>query len=500
MSAPRPITLLIAALGGEGGGVLTDWIVSAATARGFPVQSTSIPGVAQRTGATTYYIEIMPATFAELGGRRPVMALSPGGGDVDIVVASELMEAARAVSSGFVSPDRTLMIASTSRALTIAEKSAMGDGRVDSAALVKTMSGHAQRTLLFDLAAAAREAGAMINAAMLGALAASGRLPMTPEDFTAAISADGKAVAANLRGFRAGFEAASRADTPTDGKRRSHAADSLAVLEARASATIPQAARDIVIEGLRRTCAYQDLAYAGLYLDRLSSFDADGRLLIETARHLAVRMTYEDIIRVAEAKIAPDRFARIRAEIGAGDEVYRVFDVLKPGIEELCQILPPSLARRVLAVAARRGWLARHWGMEIESTSLSGYLRFRVLAALKPLRPRGYRFREEQAAIEQWLGLIVEAAPVSTDLAVEIAECARLIKGYGDTWKHGFANYTAILETVIRPALAGRMPPAQAADAIASARAAALIDPEGQSLAKCLAAIAARAAPAIAAE
>ena len=53
MSAPqpRPITILIAALGGEGGGVLTDWIVSAAAQLDFPVQSTSIPGVAQHPRA-----------------------------------------------------------------------------------------------------------------------------------------------------------------------------------------------------------------------------------------------------------------------------------------------------------------------------------------------------------------------------------------------------------------------------------------------------------------
>ena len=84
MSATRPITLLIAALGGEGGGVLTDWIVSAAAAAGFPVQSTSIPGVAQRTGATTYYIEIFPVPAREFGGKRPVLALTPGVGDIDI--------------------------------------------------------------------------------------------------------------------------------------------------------------------------------------------------------------------------------------------------------------------------------------------------------------------------------------------------------------------------------------------------------------------------------
>ena len=71
MSAPqaRPITILIAALGGEGGGVLTDWIVAAASQLGFPVQSTSIPGVAQRTGATTYYIEIVPVRAARASPR-----------------------------------------------------------------------------------------------------------------------------------------------------------------------------------------------------------------------------------------------------------------------------------------------------------------------------------------------------------------------------------------------------------------------------------------------
>jgi|GEM_PF-3010224 len=88
MSPVRPTTLLIAALGGEGGGVLTHWIVSAAEQAGFPVQSTSIPGVAQRTGATTYYIEIVPVKTTELGAKRPVLALTPGVGDIDVAVAS----------------------------------------------------------------------------------------------------------------------------------------------------------------------------------------------------------------------------------------------------------------------------------------------------------------------------------------------------------------------------------------------------------------------------
>jgi indolepyruvate ferredoxin oxidoreductase beta subunit len=112
IASPRPITLLIAALGGEGGSVLTHWIISAAEQAGYPVQSTSIPGVAQRTGATTYYIEILPVLTGELDGKRPVLALTPGVGDIDIAVASELLEAGRTVANGFVTPDRTSFIAS----------------------------------------------------------------------------------------------------------------------------------------------------------------------------------------------------------------------------------------------------------------------------------------------------------------------------------------------------------------------------------------------------
>jgi indolepyruvate ferredoxin oxidoreductase beta subunit len=183
------------------------------------------------------------------------------------------------------------------------------------------------------------------------------------------------------------------------------------------------------------------------------------------------------------------------------NEPFSVTEFLKPGIEEFCSILPPSLARRILALAERHPSLGRaHWGMEVNSISVSGFLRFFVLAKLRRLRPRTYRFQEEQRAIEAWLALIAQAAPVSAELALEIAECARLIKGYGDTHKRGSANYRLIEEQVIRPALARHMAPRQAVDAIASARTAALLDPEGEALTKCLGDIESQSAHAIAAE
>jgi indolepyruvate ferredoxin oxidoreductase beta subunit len=508
MSEARPVALLIAALGGEGGGVLTDWIVSAAQSLGLPVQSTSIPGVAQRTGATTYYIEIFPTPHRELGGRRPVLALSPGVGDVDVVIASELLEAGRAISMGFVTADRTLLLSSTSRVYLTVEKMQMADGRYDSERLAKAVAQNAKEHLLFDMEAAARGAGAIVNSVMLGALAGSGRLPVPAEAFEAAIRHDGKAVESNLRGFLAGL-AASRANlaVPLARSAKRPAKPTLAALETEA-ASLPEAAHALVTEGVRRLVAYQDAAYARLYLDRLAPVaaadvraNAGGRLLAETGRHLAVRMSFEDVIRVAEAKIDPKRFRRIEGEIGAKNQPYVITEFLKPGIEELCQVLPPRLARAIVAYSDERGWLGKvYFGMELKTTTVWGYLRFWGLAKLRRFRPKSWRFAEEQILIEAWLARVVAAARLSGDLALEVAECARLIKGYGDTWKRGAANYATIEARVIAPVLEGHIPIRAGIDAIASARTAALLDPEGEGLAKALAAIDAQVRMPLAAE
>jgi indolepyruvate ferredoxin oxidoreductase beta subunit len=479
--------------------VLTGWIVSAAAEAGFPVQSTSIPGVAQRTGATTYYIEIMPVQTAELAGKRPVLALTPGVGDIDIAVASEMLEAGRMVANGFVTPARTHLIGSLSRFYAMDEKIAMGDGRFDQDKLIKVIADNARDALLIDMDALAKQSGSIINAVMLGAIAGSQRLPITAEQFEAAIRADGKSVDSNLRGFRAGYDAVLAKLPPvktTDKKK--HAPTTPDLLEHEVAHSLPVLAQPTAIEGVRRLIAYQGVGYARLYLDRLHALvDADaacgtpGKLLKEVARHLAVRMSYEDVVRVAQAKIAPERMRRIaREELRVKDEPFTVHDFLKPGIEEMCQLLPSFLARPILAFSERKGWLGRvYFGMEINATSISGYLRFLMLAKLRRFRPHGHRYRQEQAQIESWLALTAEAARHSGELAREVAECARLIKGYGDTYARGLSNYRSIEARVIRPALAGALPPQRAADAVASARTAALVDPEGESLARCLAEI-----------
>lgn len=482
----RPTKLLLAAMGGEGGGVLTSWIVAAAEAEGLIVQSTSIPGVAQRTGATTYYIELMAGN-----GGAPVMALYPGVGDVDVMVASELVEAGRAMQNGFVTPDRTTLIASTHRSYSMIERTAMGDGRVDASRVERAAQEMAKQAVLFDMAAAAREAGTVINAVMLGAIAGSGALPLSMAAIEAAISGSGKAVDSNLAGFRLGYAQAKgerAADVPADEKRAllSDRPTAESLLE-RAAQTFPAASQANLREGVNRLIDYQDPAYAKLYLDRLDAVREaaeDDDIVIEAGRFLALRMSYEDVIRVAQAKTRPERIAKVRQEVRAkGDEPVVVTEFLKPGIDEFASVLPPALARWLIAWADRRGIKAKlHVGLHIKSSTISGYLLMRTLAGLRRFRRRGYRYAEEQTAIDAWLDRVVRAVRIDADLAREVIACANLIKGYSDTHRRGTENFDGIMATLVDPTLAGEMDPASATAAIRGAREAALADPEGGAL------------------
>jgi len=488
----RPVTILVAALGGEGGGVLADWIVAAATAMDFPVQSTSIPGVAQRTGATTYYIEIYPAKAAELGGRRPVMTLTPSPGCVDIMIASELLEAARAMQNGYVGAGTTL-IASTHRVYTVAEKMQMGDGRLDDARIVEAARAMAKRAILFDMQAQTEAAGTVVSAVMFGALAGSGVLPLSWADCEAVILAGGKGAQASLKGFALGHGRARGEGTADAGE----ALRPRGTAVQRVRRVFPGPVQDVLEEGAARATDFQDERYADIYLDRLELvLDAERNhgggaagyaITRETGRFLALWMCYEDVIRVADLKSRASRLERVRDEVQArpGEPVH-VIEYLKPGVDEVAAILPPRAAAALKAWAVRRGF-ADGPGLHLKTTSITGFLVLRALAWLKPLRPRTSRWREEQQLIERWLRAIVAAARRGElELAFEIALCGRLIKGYGETHRRGKRSFLRILETLVEGAavtLAPALGEAKArAQAIRAAREAALADPEGRAL------------------
>ncbi|MBT3534483.1 MAG: indolepyruvate oxidoreductase subunit beta family protein [Rhodospirillaceae bacterium] len=490
----KPIGLLIAAMGGEGGGVLRQWLVDAAMAHGFAVQSTSIPGVAQRTGATTYYIEMQAL---DEHGQRPVMSLYPLAGSVDIMVASELIEAGRAMQNGFVTPNCTTLIASTHRVYAVAERTAMGDGRFDGSRVVEAAGSLAQQAVLFDMEAMAQRHDSVINAVLLGAIAGSHRLPIPFEGFEAAVRDTGRAVEANLAAFRAGYEAVEQggltALVPDSDLKRPWRADPPMVeeLQHRVREEFPAPARTILREGVNRLVDYQNLAYAERYLQRLMPIeraeleaDGHGELVREAGRYLALWMSYEDVIRVAQAKLRPERQARIRRDVGAKpNEPVRIREYLKPGLDEVTALMPGWIARPLLAAAESAGWRDRlNIGMTINSTALWGHFLLRFLASMRALRPFGHRYKSEQVLIDEWLENITKAAALDLTLATEIAACQRLLKGYGQTHRHGWESFNAIMETLVTPALKSGADPKGAALTIALARDAALADPTGDTL------------------
>lgn len=483
----RPIKVAILAMGGEGGGVLADWMVSAAEHAGFYAQTTSVPGVAQRTGATIYYVEVLPVQRTE--GRHPVFSLMPTPGDVDVVIASELMESARAVQRGIVTPDKTLLITSSNRVYAMPEKMAMGDGRASTDSFIATGRKAAKTYVARDFAKLAETSGSVISATLFGALAASGAMPWDRSAFEAAIERGGIGVASSLKAFAAGFDAFLTDPTQAANDSKTHALPSdprLEPLLSRVRAEFPADCADLIAHGVARTADYQDLAYAGEYLDRLGPVLAldrtfghgSWRLTRETARYLALWMTFEDTARVAELKLRGSRFQRVHREVRAATgQMVHINEYFHPRPQELADTAPASLGRWMLAGPKRMAWLQRMMqeGRVIRTSSLTGFLTLYAVASCRHFRRRSLRYQRERVAMTAWLDRIQATASRDYALACEIAECQRLIKGYGDTHARGLANYQAIM---------GALDSATGADAarVQALRDAALADETGAKL------------------
>jgi indolepyruvate ferredoxin oxidoreductase, beta subunit len=464
MRRSRPLTLTIAALGGQGGGVVTDWLVMAAHRAGYFVQATSVPGVAQRTGATIYYMEFFPRGDAP-EGREPVMALMPNPGDVDIVVASEWMEAGRAINRGLVTKDRTTLIASTHRDYTISEKTALGDGRVSSRELFEIAAANAAKLIGFNMLDVADAAGGRISAVILGSIAGAGVLPWGIEEYHHAIKESGVGVEASLAAFEAGRQAVIvAAAKPLTGASwpSNHGAidssdytlDALALgLRSRITERFAIGLHDLLGMAAARLSDYQDDAYAGLFLDRIervSAFDAgrsnDSKLTAATARSLGLWMSFEDVMRVAQIKTRRGRAERIRREVKAEpSDLVQVREYVKPRVAEICGSLPAGLGRRLAASPfANRALSKLTTGRRISTSTIAGFALLRGLAASRRFRRGTLRFRIEDQRIAAWLAQIAEIAPSNYALALELAECQTLVKGYGDTHERGWAHFNRI--------------------------------------------------------
>ena len=493
VSSPR-ISLAILAMGGQGGGVLSDWIVALAEAEGWKAQSTSVPGVAQRTGATIYYIEMAPPK----ADAEPVFALMPTPGDVDVVLASELMEAGRSVLRGLVTPDRTTFIASTHRALAVVEKQAPGDGVADPHPVSIAAEFAAKTVIAFDMDAMAKAKGSVISATMFGALAGSGRLPFARGAFEAAIRAAGAGVQASLAAFGAAYEQTqTKPIEPIRGAPEKRFAawpertgeEPLDRIGARIR-SFPEVAQPMLAAGARKLVDYLDPDYTLEYLDRVGMlYDLDRAnggetkgfaFTIAAAKYLSVAMSYDDVPRVADLKIRASRRARVRREVQAApDALVTTTEYFHPRVDELCGSLPQAFGEWIEArpglVSFLRGYIDR--GRRIRPDTISGYLLLAFAASRGPKRRGTLRHARESAHIEGWLKTATQALEARYELGVAALSCRRLVKGYSDTHARGLSKFDRVMAAV--PGLLHREDGAEWLDRL---KRAALADEKGVAL------------------
>jgi len=444
MTNERPVCVLMAALGGQGGGVLADWLVQAARIDGLKAQATSIPGVAQRTGATTYYFEVYPQRDLPA---RPVFSIFPASGAIDLMVSFEPMEAARALSSGYISQDTTVITA-RERIYSTFEKIKPGDGITPLAPVFDALNAIAGSLTIIEMAKAARNAGCHPNAVMFGAMVASEIMPMKLESCHEAISQTGVAVKNNLAGFDAGmalrFEPADSIEAPLV------EFDVVPAAFASSLVAFPEAVQPLAGHVAAQLLGFQDASYVALYRDRLRNIVASDneeqayRLSLEVARRLAAWMIFEDVVRVAQLKTRPGRLKRIRNELGISDDApLLVHDYLKPGREELRGILPRAMGKWM--PATKTGQNSPGIALKINTSGPFGWIMMRLLSSLKTRRTRSIRFEHEQAMINQWLLAVSTAAGEDYELACKLAELAVWARGYGDTRNRGFDQLTKLL-------------------------------------------------------
>lgn len=264
--------------------------------------------------------------------------------------------------------------------------------------------------------------------------------------------------------------------------------DRVVVLNAPAAAS-PEVARALE-DAAERLVIYQGRRYARLYLDRLLRFtgrrDVDDAMLLRIAELLAIRMAYEDPIRIAQLTLQEAASAPARRPMPRIDHRCRF------RIDEVVAALPVVVATPTLRVLDYLGWQHMPVKMRFNAAGWLGTRKLRIISWLRRWRLLSIRYAHERRWVERWLHMIDRSLAVRPEAAVAVIESATMVRGYGDAYRYGMANWTLIIDALVKPALNGGLPLPDLAQAIADARAAALPERKQTSLKRAIEAIRAR--------
>lgn len=254
-------------------------------------------------------------------------------------------------------------------------------------------------------------------------------------------------------------------------------------------AGLPESAAPIVSDAIHMLMDYQGASYANLYVDRVRRFigrrDVDDAMLGEIARLMAMRMSYQDPIRIAQLKLAEAG--------GDGGGPHPPVDVRKFRLDELVGALPAVVAEPVLDTLEWKGWLHKPVSIRFSTANRWGVRRLKIEASLRRWRLFSVRYAKERAWVERWLHMIDRSLTKQPQAASEIVQTATIVQGYGDAYRQGLADWHAIIDGLAKPTFDGVLPLTDLAAAVTEARAAARPDPRQAALKRTIAEIRARA-------
>jgi hypothetical protein len=253
---------------------------------------------------------------------------------------------------------------------------------------------------------------------------------------------------------------------------------------------LPGGAAAVVSEGIHRLIEYQSAGYARLYVHRLRRFvgrhGVDDAMFGEIARLMAVRMSYEDPIRIAQLKLAELEI------VPGGPHVEYADDVRKFRLDELIGALPAVVAEPVLDTLDWVGWAHQQVSIRFSTRSRWGIRRLKIEASLRRWRLFSVRYAKERAWVERWLHMIDRSLTKQPRAASAIVQTATMVQGYGGAYRQGLADWHAIIDGLVKPTFDGVLDLADLGAAVTEARAAVLPDPRQAALKRKIAEIRAR--------
>jgi hypothetical protein len=249
---------------------------------------------------------------------------------------------------------------------------------------------------------------------------------------------------------------------------------------------LPDGMAAVVDNCIRLLVDYQGTSYAELYVHRLGRFvgraGIDAAMLGEIAQLMATRMSYQDPIRIAQLKLVEHE---TQGEPTGDRRKFR--------IDELVGALPALVAEPVLDVLEWLDWTHAPVSIRFSAASRWGIRRLKIEASLKRWRLFSVRYAKERVWVERWLHMIDRSLTRQPQATATIIQTATMIQGYGSLYRHGLADWHAIIDGLVKPTFDGVLPLSDLAGAVAEARAAVMPDARQIALKRKIAEIRARA-------